>query len=55
MVFMEGKVWENRPRWFGYVLRRDGSEVVKIAIKMDIEGRRRSDQKRKCYMWLKVI
>lgn len=48
MIFLEVKVWENRPRLFGYVLRKDGSKVVKIAIKMDIEGRRRSDQKRKC-------
>lgn len=31
---------ENRLRWFSHVLRRGDSEVVRVAMKINVEGKR---------------
>lgn len=33
-------IWENRLRWFGYDMRRDDLEAVRIITKMNVNGKR---------------
>jgi hypothetical protein len=34
------KIRENRLRWFGHVMRREEIKLVRVVMKMNVEGKR---------------
>lgn len=51
VVSVVEKMRENRLRWFGYVMRRKEIKIVKVVMKMNVEGNRgrmeeKEDQKK---------
>jgi len=52
VVSIIDKMRENRLRWFGYVMRREDSEAVRIVMGLSIEGKRGRGKSKK---WLKRI
>jgi hypothetical protein len=48
-----GMMRENRLRWFSHVIRREETNTVRVLIKMNVEGKRRTGRPKK--RWLDTI
>jgi len=47
VALITDKMRENRLRWFGYVIKREDLEVIKMVIELSFEGRIRGRSKKK--------
>lgn len=41
MISIVDKMREDRPKWFGYIMRREKLETIRTVMEINVENRRR--------------